>query len=294
MSGIATGTAPAVETAGATPQAIDWARMAEPQDDGYDIAVTAALMDAEPMPWHAADARCDRIPLGTHPRIAEGRVAVGFDGPPLMPLPRFEPVPGVPATLTEAVARIGCWPAMAAQWPRIVHRVEPYDDMTRPALGSCSHNQAARFGVIGLTTGCPLGVAQAIVHEASHHKLRALGVDNEAAVRIVRNDPEARFFSPVVGTLRPMTAVLHAHYAFLHVLTLDLKMFAAFGERRGPLATLIARNAPRLAATARTIADAMATDAAGEAFIGAMLTWTRRVLAEADALLAVPPGHRTG
>lgn len=275
------------------PMPVDWARMARPQDDGYDTRTILHLLDAEPMPWHAGPA--DR----TAPSLASSRdglaVEVAVDDAPLLPPPRFVPLPGFPEPLAAAIELVRCWPAASAQWPRIVRRIQPFADAElipsgaaadSRGLGSCSHNESARFGVIGLTVNSPVGAAQAIVHETAHHKLRAMGVDNEAAVRFVRNDPRDLFPSPVVGRPRPMTAVLHAHYSFLHVLQLDLFMIKAGPpEGRADVATLIGRNAPRIASTAATLRRFALLDEPGESFVGAMLEWTDAALAEAEALI---------
>ena len=54
----------------------------------------------------------------------------------------------------------------------------------------------------------------------------------ESATAIVGNDPAQRHVSPIVkDRTRPMTAVLHAQYSYVHVTALDLHMLEA--ERAG-------------------------------------------------------------
>lgn len=268
---------------------IDWRRMAEPDPDGYDTRMILELLRSEPAPWHAA------IPAGPpphrEPAIAGGKVAVRIDGDPLLPAPRFAPLPGIPANLEQAVAYVSRWPAAAAQWPRIVHTIQPFTDTTLPTggpprLGSSSHNAAARYGTIALTVDCPLGAAQAIVHEMAHHKLRVMGVDNEAAIRLVANPPDALYMSPVVGIPRPMTAVLHAQYSFIHVTQLDLMMLEGESDpdRRADILVLLGRNVPRMEAGAALLRRHALLDADGEAFMDAFMAWTDRVLDEARRL----------
>lgn len=275
----------------ACPGSIDWTRMACPQSDGYDTEIILRLAPEQPgrgdsgaaLPGESADTES--------PSVAGGAVAVGVVGPPLMPPPRFAPVAGLPAALEEAVDLVGRWPAAAAQWPRIVTRIQPFADTELAAasaasprrLGSASHNESSRFGVIGLTVHCALGTAQAIVHETAHHKLRAIGVDNEAATRLVLNHPEETFPSPVVGRPRPMTAVLHAHYSFMHVLQLDLCMLEreTDAERLSDLRILLGRNAPRIAEMTATIRQSAQLDRDGEAFVAALLDWADEALSEA-------------
>jgi HEXXH motif-containing protein len=138
--------------------------------------------------------------------------------------------------------------------------------------------------VIAVTVNCPLGTAQAIVHETAHHKLRAMGVDNEAATRIIRNPADQLFHSPVVGFPRPMTALLHAHYSFLHVIELDLAMLRGESDPgwRADIITLLRRNVPRVAESGRTIERYAIVDEPGARFISALLDWTTAALAEGE------------
>jgi len=138
-----------------------------------------------------------------------------------------------------------------------------------------------------MTTDCPLGTAQAIVHETAHHKLRAMGVDNETATRIIRNPTDQLFYSPVVGHPRPMTALLHAHYSFLHVIELDLALLRAESDpvRRTGIVTLLGRNMPRVAESGRSIERHAMPDETGKDFIAAVLAWTAEALAEGETIL---------
>ncbi len=264
---------------------IDWARMARPQRDGYDTDSLAELHRRAPAPWHSSEAR-----LGEP-------VEIGISGPPLLAPPRFLPAAQPFGALGEAIGLVAAWPEMAAQWPRIVSRIQPFTDVEttsqegKPRIGSCSHNESGRLGLIGLTVDCPLGAAQALVHEAAHHKLRIMGVDNEASVRLLANDPAQMYFSPIVGRPRPMTALLHAHYSFMHVLELDLRLLEVETEedRHRDVHTLLARNAPRVADMTATLRAAARPDRDGEPFLAALLEWADEALRAAAGLLASTP-----
>lgn len=267
---------------------IDWRRMSCPAEDGYDCEMILQLCRDLP------DSGNDSIPgAGVEGTVAGGRVAVAIDADPLLRPPRYQPVRGVPENLITAVALIESWPAAAAQWPQIAHRIQAYTDTAwqepplagcRP-IGSSSHNRATRFGVIGLTVDCPIGTAQSIVHETAHHKLRAMGVDNEVATRIICNPPDQLFMSPVVGCPRPMTALLHAQFAFIHVLQLDIKMLKTEVDlvRRRDILTLTAGIAPLMIAGSLTIRSEAQLDSDGEAFMDGFFAWSDRVLGEATA-----------
>jgi HEXXH motif-containing protein len=268
---------------------IDWARTVRPQQDGYDLAILARLLSDDRPPWLPVGARIDAPPPAGFPCLEGSRTAIGFAGAPLIVQPPFVAVEGIPPALAAAVGLVRRWPEMAAQWPRIVNTIQPYTDPTAAPgrLGSCSHNEAWRFGAIALTADCALGAAQAIVHETAHHKLRALGVDNEQAVRIIRNPAADLFPSPVVGCPRPMTALLHAHYSFMHVLELDLRMLDGEEDpgRRRDIVTLLRRNAVRLAESGETIRRHADTDEAGAPFVGELLRWTDEALGASVAHL---------
>jgi hypothetical protein len=266
---------------------IDWGRLAKPQENGSDTAGIEWLLRHCPPPWHPTDPRPLAPAEGA--RIAGG-VTVGLHDGPILPAPRFAPLGGVPAALIEAIALVRHWPAMAQQWPRIVRQIQPFTDTEPPPesrLGSCSHNVRERFGVIAMTTDCALGTAQAIVHETAHHKLRAMGVDNENATRIILNPADQLFHSPVVGYPRPMTALLHAHYSFLHVIELDLAMLRGESDpvRRADIAALLGRNVPRVAESGQSIERHAIVDEPGARFISALLEWTMDALTEGEMKL---------
>ncbi|MHC2621242.1 HEXXH motif-containing protein [Bradyrhizobium huanghuaihaiense] len=197
---------------------IDWERTARPQADGYDTAVALGLIETEPTPWRPLPPQ--RPAVNGAPSIAEGRVALRTEDP-LLPAPRFVPAAQAVPAMEQALRYVRRWPLAAKQWPDIVHTIQCYHDTEQPTegpgrLGSASHSVDARFGVIGLTVNCPLATAQAIVHEMAHHKLRAFGVANENAIRIISNPQDELYPSPiVVDRPRPMTAVLHAQL-FVH------------------------------------------------------------------------------
>ncbi len=82
--------------------------------------------------------------------------------------------------------------------------------------------------------------------------------------------------SIVTEMLRPMTAVLHAQYSFMHVLQLDLKMLSQEDVDpvvRDDIRSLIARNAPRMAKGLATLRRELRTDAAGAEFCDGFFGW---------------------
>jgi hypothetical protein len=274
---------------------IDWARVASPQADGYDTAVVLSLVAEEMTPWRHEPVQ---RPASEPPALRVGGHSISVGIGPLGPLiehPRFEPVSGIPAALERGIDYVKRWPEAAMQWPQIVHRIQCYTDNTIAEkersdwLKSASHSVDERFGEIALTVDSDINVAQCIVHEMAHHKLRAMGVGNERCVRFVANPPTELYKSPVVQeVLRPMTAVLHAQYSFIHVAQLDIHMLSA-ETRPGPYArirSLLALNVQRMEQGLEVIEKHMRVDEEGEAFMSAFLDWIRSVIRTGRAMLA--------
>ena len=127
-----------------------------------------------------------------------------------------------------------------------------------------------------------------MVHELSHQKLRALGVSVESASRFIVNDPNRLFPSPVrYDRPRPMTAVFHAEYSFIHVVALDLRMLAeeTVPAVRDRIVLLLARNVPRMLMGYDLLLEHLETDGDGKVFCDAFLKWAYEVLREGEQVL---------
>jgi len=259
---------------------IDWARTAFPQPDGRDSAAILELRG-----WR-------QRPVEDAPSLFGGRVAVRNRGEGGLPAPQYLPAPCDHPHLREAERVLGAWPEAAAQAGLLLDEIQPWIDTrvpesARSVPGSSSHSLDEEFGTIMLTIDHPFGIAQAIVHEMAHHKLRALGVSVTRARHMVGNDPSELYRSPIItDRRRPMTAVLHAQYSFMHVTALDVAVYDAMPERRAEAVFLLARNVPRMEAGREEIARHLRiADAAGEAFLGAFACWSDEVLARGQAIL---------
>ena len=206
-----------------------------PQADGYDTRVIRKLGELS-SPKRNVGARANasaRVWFDLAPVYA-GRSDFARD------FADYVTAEGLPPTVILAAQLIDCWPTGAVQarvLVRILHPAyEPAESDHRPDLGtgsvwdvigSSSHSYADEFGTMWATVDSPVGLAEAILHEMAHHKLRALGVAFENASRIVANHPAERYPSPILGgRLRPMPALLHAHYALLHMLALELEILS--------------------------------------------------------------------
>lgn len=275
------------------PAAIDWRRMAEPQEDGSDSELALALARVHCL--HSDRHDLLRWPLAGAPTIFDGAVAVRHVSRRCPLGPEFANGPLAHPNITAAVAQVARWPAAYRQIQRLVHTLHPLVDPALPeaawhgVTGSCSHTFPEWFGAIFATIYDPLGLAQALVHECAHTKLRALGVDIERASGLITNPPLERYPSPIRADIpRPMTAVFHAVYSFMHVVELDLRMLdhEVDPALRRRIVDLLARNVPRVRAGLAVIEEAITLDRSGEAFVDGFLAWARRSLGEGERRLS--------
>jgi hypothetical protein len=264
------------------PLELDWARLAYPQADQYDSHAIVAL------------ACYRRRPVGDDPTIFDGQVAVRALPRSTLREPDFLLAPADHPNLAVAGRYVARWPEVYEQFKLLIDSVIPLFDATiAPAeraevLGSCSHSDEGQFGTLMATVEDPLGLAQAMVHEMAHQKLRALGISVESAQRLIVNGPDELYPSPVRhDSLRPMTAIFHAVYSFLHVVALDLRMIAAEQDPavRERLVLLLARNVPRMQAGFATLRENLRTDPAGAVFCGAFMAWAEAILATGEQVL---------
>ena len=281
---------------------IDWSRMAVPQDDGYDTDVLLHMATTGPSLLRPQ--RYRRRPVGEDPSLFDGQVAVR--NPPTGGLtePKYAPASPSHPHLKQAEALLKTWPAVARQFARLVDTVQPWTDTSASpeywlmVPGSSSHSEEAEFGTIMVTIGSPIALAQAMVHEMAHHKLRALGISLLKASHLVINDPTQLHRSPIItNKRRPMTAVLHAQYSFIHVTALEIAIYEhdeTSDEEKDRAIHLLARNVPRMEAGQEEIEAHIRTDADGAMFVGAFMTWSGHVLAKGRAILdahgyGIPP-----
>lgn len=256
--------------------------MAEPQADGYDTRETLAF---------AARRGYVRPTHPAAPRIF-GDVALLPD--PARFGPGFTTAPPDHPNLRRAEAAFRLWPAGFEQAGQLLDSVNalmmvsPVDD--DDVVGCVSGPGAAGFGCVAGTATNHVGFAEAIVHEMAHHKLCALGIDPDRAERLILNPPSELYPGSIrYDRLRPMSAVLHAHYSYTYVAALDVAIVQAGREPvrdRRVAADSLAVVLPKLEFGRRVIQDHARTDADGMAFLDGLLAWLDRVLRDGFALLA--------
>lgn len=144
--------------------------------------------------------------------------------------------------------------------------------------GSCGPWRG--WGSIMVEASNPVGYAEGVLHELAHHKLRALQIDmEEHDGAILLNGPEELYESGVrKDKLRPMSAVLHAHYSYLHVTEIELRAH----ELEYSMAAMLPHQIRRLSEGRAVIAEhARWTD---QAVREAVLSWTDDLLERCASL----------
>lgn len=277
-------------------QPIDWTRLAEPQADEYDIDVIlwlASTTTSAGRPYPYARTLPD-----DSPRAFDGQVAIRHV---YRSSPEFEPIskryPDGPVdhpNIRKAAEYVRTWPLAFSQCQRLLEAIHPATD---PEIslesdeiyrGSACHSLESLFGTIWATIYCPIGLAEAIVHEMAHQKLRALGVSFESATAVTGNVPSELYESPIIkDRLRPMTAVLHAEYSYVHVTALDVHMLQAERDpaRRAVLWTVLERNLSRIEEGYGTIQRHFKPGDHGREFMEGLFNWIEKSVGMAkDAL----------
>jgi HEXXH motif-containing protein len=266
--------------------AIDWSRLAEPQVDGYDTDAVSRLAGD-----HAAAVPAD-VKVG-EPWFA---VAPVYDGRPdfRRDFARYAIADAGHPNLARAVDLVDTWSVGAAQarrLMRVLHAgLDPAvaSDVGWETISTMSHSYEDAFGTMWATVHSALGLAEAIVHEMAHHKLRALGVRFESADRIVANPHRELYPSPLLGgRLRPMSAVVHAQYALLHMMALKVELLVCGGvcgpEADTLVRTLLRRDARLVSEGAVIVRHNLVVDDYGLRFMPALWRWQERLLAEVYA-----------
>ena len=272
---------------------IDWSRLAEPQTDGYDTGIALQLVNC---------AGYTRRAVGKNPTILDGTVAVRCPDDNYRTPDGWKQAPSDDPNLAFAADFLECWSEVRQQFSEIIHSVYPYSE---PNLGRGSCSGPAQdasgkggyegkiFGAINVTVFDPIGTSEALVHELAHQKLWALGVDFEHASRLVLNPPTEYYTSPVRKNKRPMTALVHAAYAWLYIVNLQLKM-VPFESNKGVEPEVLqvfvdryfARNLFNLEKSFEVVVENIKYDAAGEAFFESLFAWGTRLINEGNRMLS--------
>jgi HEXXH motif-containing protein len=257
---------------------VNWARASVPQDDGYDTEVVLA---------HARREQGWRRPEAIEaPSFCDGRVGLRLWSFGEVPNPSLTPGPVEHPNLVTAEDHVRTlWPAAYEQFTRIVSDVYPMTLHPVPgnggaSVGSCSGQTSHRAFSMYVTYFDPFGTAESMVHEMAHIKLRCLGIQVESRSRFILNSPAERFVSPLRSYTRPMTALLHAFYSWLHLTELGLRLMP-----RDPVRARarLDRNCRWIEQMLQEIRTHVRLDEAGAAFVLPLYAWAEQLLARGRA-----------
>lgn len=265
---------------------VDWARLVMPQTAEYDTDFILSCI---------ARAGQVRPEIEEYQTIFDGKVALrppnegksipsGIRG--------WQTVSSESSNLEYAVGLLECWPEVYRQFPKIIHTIFPFMVQHDSKYGSFSAPDQGNLGAIYVSTFDPVGTSEALVHELAHQKLFGLGVEFESASRIVINPPEELYPSPLRGNPRPMAALLHATYAWLHIVALDLRMLSIEyeeGASREVLNTFIHRylnrNIQILILVFDTVKKYIKCDSVGQDFFKGLSDWNSHLMADNHRLV---------
>lgn len=268
---------------------IDWKRVAEPQPDEHDTIVALQLASEAGLTLPALADEC--VVRGP---FFEAKVALEQQGRAWCE--NCRPADLGHRNIYRASELIATWPEAYKQFARLVCYVYPMvqlwggQDVPDSVVGSISGPGPRGFGSITATVNHHVGFAEALVHEMSHHKLRALGVEFESAQRLITNRSDEKYPSPIrYDRLRPMSAVLHAQYSYTYIAALDVSIIEgrADSERdakvvKSSLAVII----PKLQFGLSVIRTNVQTDPAGKEFLEGFYDWSERIVTAAARLFA--------
>ena len=262
----------------------DWSRAAVPQADQYDARLALQLASTTSSPLR--EQLYARAPVGDAPAIFDGRVAVRYSYPEWL-YPGFVSAPPDHPHLALAAQLLSRWPVAHEQFCLLIDSVHPLLAPGDPSddpdhFGNTrSHGEEHMFGSLMASVNSPVMLAECLLHEMAHHKLRAFGISFEAATRLITNPPDEGYASPLrKDQPRPMTAVFHAMYALTYMAELDLRIIAGEpnGGRMGRLLRRLGTNLGRLEEGREVLRTSLRLDQAGEAFAAPYHAWVDDVL----------------
>lgn len=272
---------------------IDWTRMAEPQLDEYDTQYV--LEHAEEVFKFEK-----KMPAIGEISWLDGHVRLGTI--PVAPSYELPPARTDHPSIAQGEEFLRLWPAGYRQAQRLLNVVYPIDYIhAGPGTRGCfcgtpgtnrgdESSEDSPFGEVFSSVFDVIGFLEGVVHEMSHWKLHALGTHfEEWDDLLLLNQPKELYTSSIrKDKLRPMGAVLHAHYSYLHVLAIDLATIVARkagSEFFSGDATNLRTNTDRAIEGRETIDKNAQWTSEGSGFWKGMEEWTQRMLNQSKSLI---------
>lgn len=260
---------------------IDWLRVAEPQEDGYDVQVIAEGLRTR-YGWTKTQMHPDTLHIGSI-IITDG----GVDTPTMVSALDTITLPQIDAI--EGYLKV--WPT---GWTMMQALVDEFWVKRRPGAGVGSMGYCSRHylpdtisgrTVVCVTIGDPQGCAEGMYHEVAHIRLWALGIGIASHSGLLFENQDTELYdSPYRNDIqRPMSALIHGLYAWTMLTTNDIHVRTSSMEYPDPY---IQRNYDRLKQGLDTVATHVRPTPIGRPFIDGLLTWGERVIAKASGYIA--------
>ncbi len=269
-------------------QGIDWGRLAETQDDGYDTQ-SIKVLAKERYGWEK------QYPTHDAATWLEGTVTLrptSDDGDGV------EHHPNIVAA--EALLR-EFWPAMYRQCQELLQTVVPVlapNTAVAPLQSGCTCGPVGdrvSFEIMTTING-GVGMIEGVVHEFAHNKLKALGISLEHWERLITNPQPTReeidtgtgdfvYESPVrKDKLRPLGACISAHYSYVYVSEWLVRLVQSDAVDPEHFAGWLKTMGRRLEEGESVVYEIAELDEPGTQFFGALHDWADRLITEVDQL----------
>ena len=271
---------------------IDWTRMAQPQDDGYDTKILCMLETAR-TGWQ-------KVAPERGVTLCGGRIAVLLDGPNgIGDAQHATPEQASQEWADNASTYLRQWDAGYYALTEFIDAVQAFWHPTHGSMGGCisGHHMMYRKsdGQVNMTRHIPYitinslqGFSQGLYHEYAHLRLEALGINIEDHdFRLLRNGPDELYNSSVrFDKKRPMSAVLHGLYAWTMFTQNDYWQY-----QNGLLTTdqfrgAVAHNLPKIEKGWTEVANYAEWTQDGLEFSDGLEMWCAKVVADCRVALA--------
>lgn len=267
---------------------IDWTRVAAPQADGYDTRVVQRYLAEGPYSTRPVRPVPEGYPLWPDFE-GPGRLITMADH--TRPSPELFDQPPDHTLIQQGLQLLTHWPGGERLCQELVRAVCPLTHNKGEQIGhgcTCGHF-GDDWGWLYVTADNAWGFVEGLVHEIGHWKLRAFGIWFETwDTTLLANSPADLYDSPVRKDVpRPMGAVLHAQYSYIHVAQLCVRVLASLATPTKSNVDWTQLQLDRITEGQATVrAHATPSDEAGADFLHGLDAWTTDVLAEGHATIA--------
>lgn len=265
---------------------IDWARVARPQDDGYDSTVLAGLQPTwtKQSPSSLDVTLCGgRVKVGPcriNMSMGDNCVPVELSGGDYDPPARFH-------NWTHSLTRyLSGWSAGYRMLQNFLDEFWPYNDtqLSATSLGCTSghhiFSEHLPIHAVYVTINNAMGCAQGIYHEVAHSRLEVMGIGIEHHDgRLLGNAPDELYDSSVrFDKKRPMSAVLHGVYAWLMFTENDYQNYQVYADYAQSWPWLTIHNLPKIEKGVQELERYAHWTAEGDKFADGLFDWAESLL----------------